>query len=71
MAYGARNWQKGANLRWKKGCDLKFDEYEIINSHNNVFMTSGRGRVTLHKVNNPFTKWTCSDNRAGLKGFVP
>jgi hypothetical protein len=47
---------------------------EVIDSDNNVFVTiAGRG-ITSHKVNSPFTKGACSDDRVkksgGSTGFV-
>ena len=47
---------------------------EIIDSDNNVFMTIAGGGITSHKVNAPFTKGACSNDRVkksgGSAGFV-
>ena len=47
---------------------------EVIDSHNNVFVTIVRGGITSHKVNAPFTKGACNNDRVkksgGISGFV-
>jgi hypothetical protein len=47
---------------------------EVVNSDNNVFVTIVGGGITSHKVNAPFTKGACSDDRVkksgGSSGFV-
>jgi hypothetical protein len=47
---------------------------EVIDSDNNVFVTIARGGITSHKVNAPFTKGACSNDRVkksrGSAGFV-
>ena len=34
---------------------------EVINSHNDIFVTIGRGRVYFHEVDFPFTEGTDCD----------
>ena len=36
---------------------------EVIDSDNNVFVTIAGGGITSHKVNAPFTKGSCSNDR--------
>jgi hypothetical protein len=47
---------------------------EVIDNDNNVFVTIAGGGITSHKVNAPFTKGACSDDRVkksgGSTGFV-
>ena len=47
---------------------------EVIDSDNNVFVTIAGGGITSHKVNAPFTKGACSNDRmkksGGSTGFV-
>ena len=47
---------------------------EVIDSHNNVFVTIVGGGITSHKVNAPFTKRTGRNDRVkksgGSSGFV-
>jgi hypothetical protein len=47
---------------------------EVIDSENNVFVTIAGGGITSHKVNAPFTKGACSNDRVkksgGSAGFV-
>ena len=47
---------------------------EVIDSDNNVFVTIAGGGITSHKVNAPFTKGACSNDRVkkseGSVGFV-
>jgi hypothetical protein len=47
---------------------------EVIDSHNNVFVTIAGGGITSHKVNAPFTKGACGNDRVkksgGSAGFV-
>ena len=47
---------------------------EVIDSNNNVFVTIAGGGITSHKVNAPFTKGACSNDRVkesgGSLGFV-
>ena len=47
---------------------------EVIDSDNNVFVTIAGGGITSHKVNAPFTKGACSNDRVkksgGSAGFV-
>ena len=47
---------------------------EVIDSHNNVFVTIAGGGITSHKVNAPFKKGACSNDRVkksgGSAGFV-
>jgi hypothetical protein len=47
---------------------------EVIDSDNNVFVTIAGGGITSHKVNAPFTKGACSNDRVkksgGSTGFV-
>jgi hypothetical protein len=47
---------------------------EVINDDNNVFVTITGGGITSHKVNAPFTKGACSNDRVkksgGSAGFV-
>jgi hypothetical protein len=47
---------------------------EVIDSDNNVFVTIAGGGITSHKVNAPFTKGACSNDRVkkngGSMGFV-
>jgi hypothetical protein len=47
---------------------------EVIDSHNNVFVTIAGGGITSHKVNAPFTKGAYSDDwvkkSGGSTGFV-
>ena len=47
---------------------------EVIDSNNNVFVTIAGGGITSHKVNAPFTKGACSNDRVkksgGSAGFV-
>jgi hypothetical protein len=47
---------------------------EVIDSDNNVFVTITGGGITSHKVNAPFTKGACSNDRVkksgGSAGFV-
>jgi hypothetical protein len=47
---------------------------EVINDDNNVFVTIARGGITSHKVDAPFTKRACSNDRVkqsgGSSGFV-
>ena len=47
---------------------------EVIHSDNNVFVTIAGGGITSHKVNAPFTKGACSNDRVkksgGSSGFV-
>jgi hypothetical protein len=47
---------------------------EVIDSHNNVFVTIAGGGITSHKVNAPFTKGVGSDDwmkkSGGSTGFV-
>jgi hypothetical protein len=44
---------------------------EVINSDNNVFVTIAGGGITSHKVNAPFTKGACSDDRVKKSGGSP
>ena len=47
---------------------------EVIDSDNNVFVTIAGGGITSHKVNAPFTKGACGNDRVkksrGSAGFV-
>jgi hypothetical protein len=47
---------------------------EVINGDNNVFVTIAGGGITSHKVDAPFTKGACSNDRVkksgGSSGFV-
>jgi hypothetical protein len=47
---------------------------EVIDSDKNVFVTIAGGGITSHKVNAPFTKGACSNDRVkksgGSAGFV-
>jgi hypothetical protein len=47
---------------------------EVINGDNNVFVTIARGGITSHKVDAPFTKGACGNDRVkksgGSTGFV-
>jgi hypothetical protein len=47
---------------------------EVINGDNNVFVTIAGGGITSHKVNAPFTKGACSNDRVkksrGSTSFV-
>jgi hypothetical protein len=47
---------------------------EVINDDNNVFVTIAGGGITSHKVDAPFTKGACSNDRVkksgGSSGFV-
>jgi hypothetical protein len=41
---------------------------EVIDSDNNVFVAIAGGGITSHKVNAPFTKGACSDDRVEKSG---
>jgi hypothetical protein len=41
---------------------------EVINGYNNVFVTISRGGITSHKVDAPFTKGACSNDRVKKSG---
>jgi hypothetical protein len=41
---------------------------EVINGDNNVFVTIVGGGITSHKVNAPFTKRACSNDRVKKSG---
>ena len=47
---------------------------EVIDNDNNVFVTIAGGGITSHKVNAPFAKGACSNDRmkksGGSTGFV-
>jgi hypothetical protein len=47
---------------------------KVINSNNNIFVTIAGGGITGHKVNTPFAKGACSNDRmkksGGSAGFV-
>ena len=47
---------------------------EVINGNNGVLVAIARGGITSHKVNAPFTKGACSNDRVkkggGSTGFV-
>ena len=41
---------------------------EVINSDNNIFVTIAGGRITSHKVDAPFPKGACSNDRIKKSG---
>jgi hypothetical protein len=43
---------------------------EVIDSDNNVFVTISGGGITSHKVNAPFTKGACSNDKVKKSGGV-
>ena len=41
---------------------------EVINDNNDVFVTIARGGITSHKVDAPFTKGACNNDRVKKSG---